>query len=357
MPLHHTNIYVYSQITMPSLDDAATTRPGPRVTVRASAPVELCWALHAALKPEFRLAHPALQALYDEHPDLLEQAATFWDDDASPGLGFLEFLVLANEGGELFAVDLGGLFSKLEAVSAKAPPHLSLTSESDTDRQIVIDRLARLRRSPRLRKSYYALLHATWSAIGPTWQQWGRRAVETVCADKREQLARGAQWPEITRIECDIGDLLSRLIAALEADDGELVVIPAYFTHKSMVFDLPGLVLVGVRADPSGAESRARTQSLARRLKTLADPTRLGIVDHLVQGPSTVSELARHFGIAQPTASNHVKLLRDAGLVTDVRTGSRRQLALDPTTIEDLLDHLRAMLEPTLDGEAPATHH
>ena len=157
-------------------------------------------------------------------------------------------------------------------------------------------------------------------------------------------------------MECDIGDLLSRLVAGL-GDEGELTVIPAYFTHKSLLFDLPGLVVVGVRADPSGAESRARTESLARRLKTLADPTRLGIVDHLVKGPSTVSELARQFGIAQPTASNHVKLLRDAGLVTEVRIGSRRQLTLDPTTVGDLVDHLRAILEPTLDGAVPGAHH
>ncbi len=340
---------------MPSLDDAVA-RHGPRVTVHSSAPVELCWTLHAAQKKEFRDAHPALTALYAEHPELLERAATFWDDDASPGLGFLELLVLAHEGEELFAVDLGGLFSKLDALASRAQPHLSLASESATDRQVVIDRLARLRRSRRLRQSYCDLLQSVWSAIGPTWQQWGRRAVETVCADKREQLSSGAQWPEITRIECDIGDLLSRLVGGL-GEEEELTVIPAYFTHKSLLFDLPGLVVVGVRADPSGAESRARTESLARRLKTLADPTRLGIVDHLVKGPSTVSELARHFGIAQPTASNHVKLLRDAGLVTDVRIGSRRQLTLDPATVGDLVDHLRALLDPTLDTASPAARH
>jgi DNA-binding transcriptional ArsR family regulator len=340
---------------MPSLDNAVARR-GPRVTVRASAPVELCWALHAAQKKEFRDAHPALRALYAEDPELLDQAATFWDDDASPGLGFLELLVLAHEGNELFAVDLGGLFSELDALASRTQPHLSLASESASDRQVVIDRLARLRRSRRLRQSYCDLLQSVWSAIGPTWLQWGRRAVETVCADKREQLARGATWPEITRIECDIGDLLSRRVVGL-GDEEELTVIPAYFTHKSLLFDLPGRVVVGVRADPSGAESRARTESLARRLKTLADPTRLGIVDHLVKGPSTVSELARHFGIAQPTASNHVKLLRDAGLVTDVRVGSRRQLMLDPTTVGDLVDHLRALVEPTLDTAAPAARH
>jgi DNA-binding transcriptional ArsR family regulator len=67
--------------------------------------------------------------------------------------------------------------------------------------------------------------------------------------------------------------------------------------------------------------------------------------------------LARHFGIAQPTASNHVKLLREAGLVTDVRIGSKRQLVLDPTTVGDLVGHLRTMLEPTLDTGSPLTLH
>ena len=76
-----------------------------------------------------------------------------------------------------------------------------------------------------------------------------------------------------------------------------------------------------------------------------------------MKGPSTVSELARHFGIAQPTASNHVKLLRDAGLVTDERVGSRRQLTLDPTSVGDLVDHLRAILEPTLDGASAPSRH
>ena len=147
------------------------------------------------------------------------------------------------------------------------------------------------------------------------------------------------------------------MLVASVTPEGELAVVPAYFTHKSMLFDLPGLVVMGVRADATEAESRARTTALARRLKTLADPTRLGMVDLLVRGPSTVSELARHFGIAQPTASNHVKLLRDAGLVTDVRVGAQRQLTVDPGVVEDLLDHLRAVLDPGSGRDPHPGHH
>ena len=334
---------------MPWLDDAAVTSPGPRITVRPSSPVELCWVLHAALREDFRGGHPALRTLFDEHPALLEHAAAFWRDGASPGLGFLELLVLAHDNDALFDLDPGELLSKIDGANAPASPRLSLASESEADRLVLLDRLARLRRAKRLRHDYATLLHAVWTAVGPTWEQTGRRAVEAVCADRREQVARGAPWPEVARSECDIGDLMSRLVAGL-GPDGELCVVPAFFTHKGLVLDLPGLVLVGVRADPSSPEGRFRTQLLARRLKTLADPTRLGIVDQLVSGPRTVTELARHFGVAQPTVSNHVKLLREAGLVTDVRVGPRRQLALDPATVEELLDHLRAMLAPTADG-------
>jgi DNA-binding transcriptional ArsR family regulator len=340
---------------MPWLDDAAFTSPGPRVTVRPSSPVELCWVLHAALREDFREGHPALRALFEEHPALLEQAAAFWQDGASPGLGFLELLVLAHQSDVLFDLDPGELFSNIDGPAFPSSTPLSLTSESEADRLVVVDRLARLRRTKRLRHDYATLLDAVWAAVGPTWERTGRRAVEAVCVDRREQLARGAAWPEIARSECDIGDLVSRLVAGL-GPDGELCVVPAFFTHKGLVFDLPGLVVVGVRADPASPEGQFRTQLLARRLKTLADPTRLGIVDQLVSGPRTVTELARHFRVAQPTVSNHVKLLRDAGLVTDVRVGSRRQLALDPATVGELLDHLRAMLAPTADGAPTAGH-
>ena len=58
LPLHATWICVYSQLTMPTLDDGVSAAPRPTVTVRASAPVELCWALHAGVKQEFREGHP-----------------------------------------------------------------------------------------------------------------------------------------------------------------------------------------------------------------------------------------------------------------------------------------------------------
>jgi DNA-binding transcriptional ArsR family regulator len=114
-------------------------------------------------------------------------------------------------------------------------------------------------------------------------------------------------------------------------------------------------VLIGVRAEGSGAEARARTEVLARRLKTISDPTRLAMVEVLRSAPSTVSELAALFGLAQPTVSNHVKILRDAGLVANSTDGGRRALVLQPDALDALLDGLQGMVAPSRQTD-PARH-
>jgi ArsR family transcriptional regulator len=64
-------------------------------------------------------------------------------------------------------------------------------------------------------------------------------------------------------------------------------------------------------------------QGLAERLKALADPTRLGLLDLLVQQsvPVCVCDLTPHFSQNQPTISHHLKLLREAGLIEGERQG------------------------------------
>ena len=123
--------------------------------------------------------------------------------------------------------------------------------------------------------------------------------------------------------------------------------VPAYFAHLGSLVDLPGMVLIGVRAEGSGAEARARTEILARRLKTISDPTRLAMVEVLRSAPSTVTELAALFGLAQPTVSNHVKILRDAGLVANSTEGGHRVLVLQRDALDTLLDGLQGLVAPS----------
>ncbi len=59
----------------------------------------------------------------------------------------------------------------------------------------------------------------------------------------------------------------------------------------------------------------------ATRLKALSDPTRLAVLRHLANGPANVTDLMTAFGVAQNLMSHHLKVLRDADLVTGEREG------------------------------------
>ena len=58
-------------------------------------------------------------------------------------------------------------------------------------------------------------------------------------------------------------------------------------------------------------------------LTALGDPTRQAIVDRLVDGPMAVGELASTMSISRPAVSQHLKVLKDLGLVTDAKQGTR----------------------------------
>ena len=66
-------------------------------------------------------------------------------------------------------------------------------------------------------------------------------------------------------------------------------------------------------------------------LDALGDPTRRSIFERLAGRPQAVSELARGLPISRPAVSQHLKVLKDAGLVTDRPDGNRRiyQVNLD----------------------------
>jgi DNA-binding transcriptional ArsR family regulator len=73
----------------------------------------------------------------------------------------------------------------------------------------------------------------------------------------------------------------------------------------------------------------------------LADSTRRTIFERLIEHPSAVSELARELPVSRPAVSQHLKVLKDAGLVFDRRAGKQRIYQVDA----DGLAALRAELE------------
>lgn len=76
-------------------------------------------------------------------------------------------------------------------------------------------------------------------------------------------------------------------------------------------------------------------------LAALGDPTRRAIFERLAERPWAVGELARQLPVSRPAVSQHLKVLKRAGLVVDTPAGTRRVYQVDP----DGLGALRAYLD------------
>ena len=75
-------------------------------------------------------------------------------------------------------------------------------------------------------------------------------------------------------------------------------------------------------------------------LTALADPTRRAIFERLSERPSAVGELAGELPVSRPAVSQHLKVLKEAGLVRDEAAGTRRIYRLDPDGIDMLRTYL-----------------
>jgi DNA-binding transcriptional ArsR family regulator len=84
--------------------------------------------------------------------------------------------------------------------------------------------------------------------------------------------------------------------------------------------------------------------------EALGDPTRLAIVTCLAERPRAVGELAQELPISRPAVSQHLKVLKDAGLVSDRPVGTRRVYRLNPVGIAALRDQLETFWNRALDS-------
>jgi DNA-binding transcriptional ArsR family regulator len=69
-------------------------------------------------------------------------------------------------------------------------------------------------------------------------------------------------------------------------------------------------------------------------LQALGDPTRLAIFERIATRPRAVGELADELPVSRPAVSQHLKVLKDAGLVVDRAEGARRIYQVDPAGVE-----------------------
>ncbi|MBK6792747.1 MAG: winged helix-turn-helix transcriptional regulator [Anaerolineales bacterium] len=94
------------------------------------------------------------------------------------------------------------------------------------------------------------------------------------------------------------------------------------------------------------------TQLQANMCSAFTDPTRILIIYVLHEKPCNVTELANLIGIPQPTASRHLKVLRDHGLVQTSRNGATITYSLVDDRLIQSLEILRTVLHDTITSKA-----
>lgn len=72
------------------------------------------------------------------------------------------------------------------------------------------------------------------------------------------------------------------------------------------------------------------------KLAALADPTRRAVFERLRGGPASVSEIAANLPVSRPAVSQHLKVLKEAGLVRDEADGTRRLYEVDASGLAEL---------------------
>ena len=252
--------------------------------------------------------------------------------------------ILAHHAGMITETSPERLWAGIEAAVTTIPDDQALQSETPEDREVFLDRLNQLKRSPALLRSYIQILREVWEPIDEMWQaalpsliETGRQAVT--------QLERGTPFTELIDTSCCeiLGERLPDIFARLDAGQ-PLLVVPCFFFGRSLYIEFPGVTLIGVGMQQNDHGARARTASVARQLKAVADPTRLALLHFLVSTPSTVGDLATSFGLAQPTVSMHIKLLRETGLVQGERKGGRLELHADTEAVHAMLNELQSVM-------------
>jgi len=83
-------------------------------------------------------------------------------------------------------------------------------------------------------------------------------------------------------------------------------------------------------------------------MTALGDPTRQAIFERLVAGPRPVGELAEGLPVSRPAVSQHLKVLKDAGLVVDRKVGTRRLYQVDPQALADLRAYFDSFWDQSL---------
>ena len=100
-------------------------------------------------------------------------------------------------------------------------------------------------------------------------------------------------------------------------------------------------------------------ETYAESFVALADPTRRAVFERLRSGPAAVGDIARGMPVSRPAVSQHLAVLKRAGLVRDEAVGTRRMYRVDPRGLDALRAYVESFWDEALANfavAAEATH-
>ena len=83
-------------------------------------------------------------------------------------------------------------------------------------------------------------------------------------------------------------------------------------------------------------------------IQALGDPTRRAVFEQLRRGPRAVGEIARELPVSRPAVSQHLRVLKQARLVTDRQEGTRRLYRVDQNGLAELRSYLDSFWDDAL---------
>ncbi len=282
--------------------------------------------------------NPVIAALPE---GLRRRVSEFWHDGPHD---FAEALVIAQRAGVLFERDLAPFLQAFEKAAAEDPDIAAFPSETAEDMAVIRSHLSDLAESAERRRGYLELAKDVWDLINASVPQLGS-LMDAEAAELQGRLGRASDIRDILPPWCLAWEERIAPLVEPAMSRGELTLVPLVAVGSGqLAIALPGVMIVSVARgfEQELARRRESAERAAARFKTLSDPTRLQILRSLIRNPASVSRLATHFELSQPTVSAHIKQLREAGLLESVRDGASTVYSASAEGVRNWMDEASA---------------
>ncbi len=308
---------------------------------------------------------PWLELIYGKHLALVESVKGFWPKEQTDDHGFDLFAVVCelgyvrDPGPERLFKDFAKLPERAIAyltTHAKQYQHKNKDSSEAKDQKMYQALLGRLEdlREPKLRQGFLDLLKQLWAVLEPFWKKEGQaeceRAGQAFLAKYQEtgSVLEALPAHHFTQFESSAQHIRKSL------EKSRVVVAPLYFASSggfNFDFFSAHYIGFGIQSERHHQKLAARVEVTANRIKALADSTRLMLLTLIARYKGfeiTVSDFASQLGVSQPTVSGHLKLLKEANLVSLEKKGNKSIYSVNTQALEEAIRELEALVSGIL---------